>query len=357
MSLGMLAIPGCRSAASQETAPATNSSLELALADITYVTPSLMEGSFTVSGVLSPKRQVTLMARLAGAVTDLRVQEGESVARGASVARVDAADAQAAAAEKRALVASADAELVAANKNREAQRHLLEAGFVSKAAYDVAEAAYLAKRSAKLAALAQLSLAEALLSHADVRAPSAGIVYRRHTNPGEYVGLGSPIVTLMDPSTLQMVVSVPATEISRVRVGSDCRLTVVGGGGEVIGRVARISPAPDAGTRAFSVYVDVDNRDGRLRIGTFARGQLATERETAQAVLPSGAVRNDGDRDYVLTVEGGRITRHPITVRARDDALSRAAVEPSFDVSTPIVLTRHERIREGQEVTLAGRLP
>lgn len=349
------ALTGCEQAASKAApaAPPAERPLELSPADVTYVRREGGQG-LSVSGVLAPLRQATIKARSAGELLEVPLQEGDAVRAGQFVARVDSHESRVLVAERRALLASAEAEMLAAERHRDAQKRLLDAGFVAPTAYDVAQAAYLAKQSARAAAQAQLTLAETALAHTEVRAGTAGLVFRRHANAGEYVAVGAPLVTVMDPSSLQLVVSVPATEIARVRVGDDCRLALVGDDAAVVGRVSRVSPAPEGASRSYAVYVDVDNRDGRLRIGMFARGELMARREAQAPALPSGAVRRDGAQDYVLTVEGGRIARRPVVVRSRDEALSRAEVEVDFDTSLPVIVTRHEALREGLPVVLAS---
>jgi len=344
---------GCKPAVSSEAAvPAEPPPLELSSVDVGYLAREGSGGRLSVSGVLVPRRQVTLKARVAGELAQLEVQEGDALRAGALVARIDPGDARMHVAERRALVDSAEAELAAASKQREAKQRLLDAGYVSQSAFDIAEANFLAKQSAKLAAQAQLTLAQTALQHTEVRTPQPGVVQGRHANSGEYLPVGAPIVTVVDPSELRLLVSVPATEIARVRVGSECHLSIVGDSNELVGRVAKLSPTPDGESRAYAVYVDVDNREGRLRIGMFARGSLATVSQSTAAVLPLEALYSESGRDYVLTVESGRIARRPVTVQRRDEARARAEVEPTIDPGTPILFVRNDSLREGKRVVL-----
>jgi len=90
---------------------------------------------------------------------------------------------------------------------------LLNDKFISQNAFDSTESSYSVARGTLKSAEAQLQLAQNALSDADVVAPLAGIVAKRHVQPGEKVAIEAPIVTIVDLTALELQAMVPAIDV------------------------------------------------------------------------------------------------------------------------------------------------
>ena len=125
-----------------------------------------------------------------------------------------------------------------------------------------------------------------------VRAPIAGTVVRRPALVGGFAGGADSLATLADTSRMWALIDVPEAEASLVRLGQEAELRADGLVGRVLaGTVSWISAEVDPRTRTVTARVEVDNGDGRLRAGQFARAAVQVEGAEAAAIVPVEAVQ------------------------------------------------------------------
>ena len=116
--------------------------------------------------------------------------------------------------------------------------------------------------------------------------------------PGEKVAFDSPLVTVVDLKDMELQALVPAVDVPELAIGMPVELAIDGfGERRFTGRVERINPATEPGTRAILVYVGIPNADRALRGGMFATGRiaLAAERPGADAAGDGGPHRSRAD--------------------------------------------------------------
>ncbi|MCQ4160627.1 HlyD family efflux transporter periplasmic adaptor subunit [Roseomonas sp. GC11] len=198
--------------------------------------------------------QIDIASKIAGRLTALRVEEGQMLAAGAEVARLDATtlQAQLRAAEAQMREAAqarlaADAEALRARSARAlAQSELARTqelqrrGFAPveqldqrRSTLEVAEATVLTAEAGQRRAQAALEAAEAnvaqarsLLDETVLVAPRAGRVLYRLMREGEVVAAGGRVATLIDPSDVSMIVFLPAAAAGRLAYGAEARLVL-----------------------------------------------------------------------------------------------------------------------------------
>src|SRR5690606_16360759 len=120
-----------------------------------------------------------------------------------------------------------------------------------------------------------------LLQYARISAPFAGIITRRHVDPGAYVPAATSgaaattaaIVTLMDTSKLRVRIPVPERDAALVATGQPVRLRVEGLQQQWVSSVSRHSFALDPESRTLQVEADLDNTDGQLRPGMYVHAE------------------------------------------------------------------------------------
>ena len=128
--------------------------------------------------------------------------------------------------------------------------------------------------------------------------------------PGEKVAFDSPLVTVVDLKDLELQAMVPAVDVPELAIGKMVELTIDGfGERKFTGRIERMNPSTEPGTRAILVYVGIPNADGALRGGMFATGRIALAASAPVATLPATAVRTEGGQTYVWTVENGKLVK------------------------------------------------
>jgi RND family efflux transporter MFP subunit len=143
----------------------------------------------------------------------------------------------------------------------------------------------------------------------------------------------------------------PAAEIPSVKVGQLAQFRVDGFGERAFeGRIERINPAADPGSRSITLYVAIANRDGALKGGMFAKGQLILDRAPAAAVVPAAAVREEAGQAYVFTIEDGKVARRPVTLGMREEGL--VEIRGGLPTGIPVVRARITDLKPGAPAIL-----
>jgi RND family efflux transporter MFP subunit len=361
--LALALVVGCGTDddATTDTAAATAaapSSGPVVLGPQDLVTAQLAEigSSLTLSGSLEPKQRVALRAQVPGTVQSLRVDRGSRVRRGQVLATIRAVGVQSQAAGARAGVAAANANLAVARQRLEAARTLRQAGAMSEIDFRSAQAAFESAEAQLAAARAQAASAGEAAGFTTIVSPIDGVVSERRVDQGEAVNPGAELLTVVDSRTLELRAQIGVADAGRVRVGQTVEFTIDAMPGERFrGRVARIDPTADPGTRQVNVYVELANPTGRIIGGQFARGSIATA-STQAVVVPTTAVQGatqNATSGTVLVVVNGRIARRAVTLGARDDATGRVAVLDGLAAGERVVATPSASLTEGTPVTIA----
>ena len=297
---------------------------ELAAGDVATIAARELSLSLPLSGSLMPLTQATVKSKVSGVVLETTVQEGMTVAAGQVIARLDGAELRARAAQQQASLDEANARLALAKKNNLNSEALLRQNYISRSAYDTTQNSVELAQAAVAAARAQLDMAQIALADTTLKAPLAGVVSKRFVQAGEKLAPDMPVMAIVNLKELTLEAQVPASEIPRIRVGQDVQFRVDGfDQRSFIGKVARINPTTEAGSRAMLVYISVNNADGTLRGGMFAKGQITTTKNAARPLLPIAALRKDGAKDIVYRVDKDTISAQPVTLglRSEDDGM------------------------------------
>jgi RND family efflux transporter MFP subunit len=304
----------------------------------------------TISGTLQPRDAATINAQVSGSVVQTYVERGEPVKRGQLLLRIDDV------AERQnflsAQSAARSAELAEENARSDLQRdtRLYEAGAIAERDLEASKRALAAARAARADAEARLATAREQLDKTTITAPLAGIVSERPVNAGDVVQPGTPLITVIDPSSMRLEAAVPSDAVSGIEVGAPVRFTVSGYDDRAFtGRVERINPAVDPTTRQVIIYVSIPNTTSKLVAGLFAEGRVATESRLALEV-PTDAVDQSGVRPMVTRIAHGRAERVPVQLGARDEATDRFEIRSGLTAGDTLLLGASQSITPGTEV-------
>jgi RND family efflux transporter MFP subunit len=135
-------------------------------------------------------------------------------------------------------------------------------------------------------------------------APMSGYVAQRFVDVGAVVSPSTPIVKLVNLSTMVTVANVPEKELSKLRVGSRAMVVVDAfGDTHFEGKVARISPMLDAATRTALVDIEIANASGALKAEMFARVKLDIANIRNAVLVPRDALVYRGSQAGVYVLE------------------------------------------------------
>jgi membrane fusion protein, multidrug efflux system len=333
---------------SDAKAAAVVPTLEFAAADVAQVEAKPLSRWLPVSGALQPVRQATVKAKVSGDVRQITVREGEGVTAGQALVHIDTADLDAKLIERIGALESARAQAGLAEKTRATNQALLKQNFISQNAFDNSESSYNVALGSVKSAEAQVQIARNALKDAVAIAPLTGIVAKRHVQPGEKVAFDTPLVTVVDLKDLELQAMVPAVDVPELALGMSVELAIDGFGERRFGgRVERINPATEPGTRAIIVYVGIPNADRSLRGGMFATGRIALAAQAPAPTLPSTAIRTDAGQTYVWAIADGKLVRRNVLVGRRDEERGRVEIKTSLPAEQPILAARFDNLKEG----------
>jgi RND family efflux transporter MFP subunit len=162
-------------------------------------------------------------------------------------------------------------------------------------------------RSAEEAARTQISSAQKAISDALVYAPISGYVSERVADLGEFAATNSKVATIVRTSVLRMRIDVPEQNVGQVKAGQGISLqTSAYPDRNFAGTVVRISPSVNATSRTLTVEAEVENVDGLLKPGQFATVRIAQGAPKQTVMIPTIAVKTEGDTNRVYVVKDGR---------------------------------------------------
>ena len=172
---------------------------------------------------------------------------------------------------------------------------------------------------------------------------------------GEAVGASDDLLTVVDTRVLELAGQVGIEDAQRVRVGQPVVFTLdANPGQEYRGRVARVDPRADPGTRQVGVYVQLPNANQRVIAGQFARGRVLTGSSARGIAIPATAVRDTGSAAHVFVIENGKLVKRAVSLGARDESQGLVAVTSGLREGERVLASPAPGTAEGTPVTVAA---
>jgi RND family efflux transporter MFP subunit len=267
-----------------------------------------MVDAVEVTGTLDPKFWADVKTQIPGLVKQVYVSEWVRVAKGAPLAQIELAEAEAVVRRGEAAIESAKAGLAQAEvAQRRAEREqaralkLKESGLATQQALDDARSETEAAKSRGDAARAQIRVAEEDLRQAKARlakglvvSPLAGVVAMRDVNVGDLAGdaaAGKPIFRIVDNRLLNLTVTVASSDSAKIKTGQQLQFNVDSLPGRTFsGRVMYVNPELTAADRSLKVIAEVNNSAEILKGGLFAKGRIITGERKSLLLVPRSAI-------------------------------------------------------------------
>ncbi len=312
-----------------------------------------LEEQIHASGEIRARNRATIAAEVAGRVTVIRVEEGARVEPGEVVVELDPARRELELEAARARAARAEAKLAEQRRQTERVRSLNRKNIASEAELEEAETALRLVRAEAAAERAELGVSKRQLADASVTAPFAGLVARRQVDSGEFVQPGAELFELVSLDPVELVFHLPELDAGRVRTGQRVGVGVAPYPGRRFeGRVIFVSPTIDPATRTLRIKAELDNPDGVLRPGLFARVDLGVALRSGVVMVPEESVLQRADGPVLFRIDdAARVQRLAVQLGTRRDGL----VEVRGGALLPgqrIVRRGHAGLVDGAQVAL-----
>ena len=262
-----------------------------------------MPEEVTATGSLQADKSIMVSTRMMGWVRKIHVVQGQTVSKGDPLLSIDDTDLLAKKAQAQAGIAEAEAVLANAQKMVERFERLYAEKSVSKAQLDdVTTGRDRAAAGVKMAK-AGLREVDVHLSYLNITAPSDGIVARKMIEEGDMANPGMPLLILEQANLIKAVAHLGEKDVNAVKAGQEVQVTVSSLKNAVYNvPLDRVIPTANPGSRTYDIEATLDNSDGRLRSGMFARMRVPVG--TRQAVMvPAKAVIRRGQLTGVWIVD------------------------------------------------------
>lgn len=283
------------------------------------------------TGTVEPSVEVRIAPRVGGRLIELRADEGDTVAAGAVLARLEDRD-------QRANVEQLQARLVQARQQVERVRTLAKQGWVTRAALDEAEANY-------AAAVAAQRQAEEQLRFMWLRTPDSGTIIRRDGEVGDFIPVNEPVFYLAKAGEpMRITAEVDEEDVPLIRIGQRVLVRADAFPDSVFeGTVREITPRGDPVARSYRVRV-VLPEGTPLRFGMTAEINIITARRDNALLVPASAL----DENRLWVVEDGKLVRRDVETGVRGAV--RVEILNGIPADALVVASASDSLREGRKV-------
>jgi RND family efflux transporter MFP subunit len=346
-----------------------------------------IENSLTIAGEFKPFQDVDVHAKVAGYIKSIKVDVGDHVREGQTLAileipELDAELAGADASVRRAgdEIRRMQGDLQRAKSSHSAAHSMYlrlkqaaeqKAGLVAQQEIDDSQAKDLEAEAQVSSAEAGLSSAEqalnvaeanqkqyqALQNYSRIVAPFTGVVTNRYADTGSLIAAGTssstqsmPVVRLAQISKLRLVLPVPESLASQIHLGDPVKVHVQALNQDIEGKVSRFADSLDMQTRTMETEIDFDNRDSKLMPGMYAETVLQTKASKSALLVPLEAVQQNGDDATVLVVDQQNVI-HEKHVKLGIQGKTKVEILAGLTENDRVAIGSRSQFRDGQKIT------
>ena len=277
---------------------------------LTRVKRAAISQTLSVTGTIAalPNQDVRVSALVAGRIASMLVSEGDRVARGQLLAKIDGRTYRDMAQQAESALDQAKASLENARLNRERNENLFGRGIAARKDLEDARTQESVTTASVQQGEATLRLARLQLARTEVSSPLDGIVVKRFASVGEQVDgtAAQPLFEVANLSQAELFGNVPAVYLGKIRVGQTLTVTTeTFPDKKFAGRIVAISPAVDPSTNVGLVRIRIANNTGFLRLGMFLTAAVSLETHSGALVVPAQAIyRDQQGQARIFRVEG-----------------------------------------------------
>jgi membrane fusion protein, multidrug efflux system len=278
-----------------------------------------------------------VLAKVAGEVEELLVEEGEEVQQGQVLARLDGD-------RLRLSLNESEARLRKLRRDYERNVELSKKGLISTGDFE--------RIKFEMEALeASNNLARLELDYTQIRAPIDGVVSKRYIKLGSTLDVNDPAfrVTSLDP--LIAYLHVPEREFRNIEAGQPAELYIDALEKEpVLSAVTRVSPVVDPDTGTFKVTIEIYDEARRIKPGMFARVGIVHDRHEDALLVPRSAIVEDAGTSSVFVVKDGIAKRSAVRTGFASDG--KVEILSGLDDKAQIVTVGQVGLRQDTRVEI-----
>ena len=311
----------------------------------------MVSGQVALVGTTEAIAASTVAAEVSGIVEKFPVEEGAFVKKGDLLARLRSTEL-----EIRLKGAVAAKERIKANleyaaKELDRYSKLKDANSVAARNYDEAFYNYQALSQELLGGEADIERLKYEIDRKKVVAPFSGFVAKEHTQVGEWINIGGPVVDLVDLGKIKIYVDVPEHYAVMIAPNNEVKVRVKSvSDNPIAGKIDAVLPQGDPDSRTFPVKMTIENPDYKIKSGMEVMVTFNLAEQKNALLVPKDAVVTSGDNRLVIMVSDGKAVPVPVKILGYYDG--DVAVEGNLAPGTQVVIRGNERLRPGQPVSI-----
>ena len=293
----------------------------------------------------------TVATEVPGVVEYFPVKEGDFVKKGELLVRLRSTDLQLRLKGAIAARETIKANLQNAEKELSRLSKLIETNSIAETRFDVAYFAHRALSHKLLEKEAEIEQLEYDIKQKKVLAPFSGFVSKEHTQVGEWIKEGGPVITLLDLEQIRIIVDVPERYAVMLNPKDKVKVMVKSISNDLFsGRIYALLPQADQHSRTFPVWINLVNPGFKIKSGMEAMVTFNLVNKKNALLIPKDAIVTAGERRLIFVVVDSKAVPVPVTILGYYDG--DVAVVGDLKPGSQVVIRGNERLRPGQVVTV-----
>ncbi len=252
-------------------------------------------------GSIEPIHQSSVASKIMAKVTEVNASAGQAVSVGDVLVRLDDEDLKSRLKQSEAAYEAAKASAEQARSNLKRAQQLVRGNAISQAEFEAAQTAVRTSEANLDQADRSVDEARVMLSYSTITAPMQGIIVDKQVQSGDTVSPGQTLLTVYDPSQMQLVANVRESFAMKLKIGQQVSAKLESMDYECSATVREVVPQAEAGSRSFQVKVTGPCPPG-IYSGMFGRINLPLGEEEIM-LIPSSAVQRVGQLRLVDVVD------------------------------------------------------
>lgn len=289
------------------------------------------------SGVVEAKKTTALSFATMGTITEIFVDEGQSVTKGQLLAKVDASNAQ-------------NAYQIAAAKLQQAEdayqrlKPMKENGTLPEIKWVEVETGVSQAKSA-------VAIAKKNISDCNLYAPVSGVIGKRNVQAGMNIMPTTTVLELLNIQSVYVKIPVSENEISLFKKGETAQITINAIDKTVTGTIKEIGVTADILSHTYPVKIEVQNTTGDIKPGMICSVQTVAQDKRSGLLVSNKALQKDvNGNQFIYVEENGKATKVPVQTIALLD--NKVLIQGEVPVNANIITSGQQKLSSGSSVNI-----
>lgn len=305
---------------------------------ITYgLSPTTISDRINLPGSIEPWNRLTLLSKIGGSITEVRVKEGDRVKKGDIIAKIEDEDFKIA-------LARAEAAYKLASADLKRDQSIFDKGVIPTATLE-------ANNTRMQTAKADYENAKLMLSRTAVTSPMDGIIRRMDAKIGLQLSIGDPIAEILQIDRMKGVIGIPESDVTAVRKLDSVDITIQALGNKTINAKKHfLPPSPETIARLYNLELEIDNSSSEILAGMFIRADIVKATVENTLTIPFYSVISRNDEQYVFIENDGIAEKKSIKLGIMESWMVQ--VTAGLQAGDKVLIEGHRDVEDGQKINV-----